>query len=191
MARDYHYGTAAAPLAARHPGSVSPLVVYPLPAATVLAALAGRPRAALLAFGISVGVMTSRLHSRHIPAHRALRISASSAFRTWLATGRYATEIALPGLAFLLAQPGTNNGRTRFVRRLAVASLVVGPPATDYLRRNPHLDPVRFTAIAIAQDVSYGAGVWRGAIAARDPAALLPSIKLSPRIRRLWRRPAG
>ena len=50
LARRYRYGTSAAPLARRHPGAVTHLVLHPWSAATVTALLARRPGAAAAGF---------------------------------------------------------------------------------------------------------------------------------------------
>ncbi|HVX22739.1 MAG TPA: mycofactocin biosynthesis glycosyltransferase MftF, partial [Acidimicrobiales bacterium] len=49
LRRRFHYGTSAAPLARRHPGHLTHLVVAPAPAATVGALVAGRPGVAAAA----------------------------------------------------------------------------------------------------------------------------------------------
>src|SRR5262245_4817253 len=50
LTRRFRYGTSAAPLAARHPGQVPPLVLHPWQALTVAGLLAGRPAVAGLGF---------------------------------------------------------------------------------------------------------------------------------------------
>jgi hypothetical protein len=42
------------------------------------------------------------------------------------------------------------------------------------------LDPVRYTALRLADDAAYGAGVWAGSLAARRLDALLPSFEAWP-----------
>ena len=44
------------------------------------------------------------------------------------------------------------------------------------------LDPVRFAALHVADDVAYGSGVWLGCLRARTLAPLLPRIELRTRI---------
>jgi hypothetical protein len=42
------------------------------------------------------------------------------------------------------------------------------------------LDPVRYTALRLADDAAYGAGVWAGSLANRRLDALLPSFEAWP-----------
>jgi len=61
------------------------------------------------------------------------------------------------------------------VRRVAVlAALVAAPALEEWVRRRPRLDPARWVVASVADDMAYGAGVWRGAIGARTAAPLLP-----------------
>ncbi|MCW2604251.1 MAG: glycosyl transferase family 2, partial [Pseudonocardiales bacterium] len=41
--------------------------------------------------------------------------------------------------------------------------------------------PVRFAAARRLEDLAYGAGLWEGAVRARDPRALLPARPPRPR----------
>jgi hypothetical protein len=60
------------------------------------------------------------------------------------------------------------------------ASLLLGPPLTSWLARRPALDPFRFAAAQLADDVAYGAGVWAGALRARTTVPLRPVIAWHP-----------
>ena len=71
----------------------------------------------------------------------------------------------------------------RRLRRPLVAAVVV-PALVDWIRttRRPgaaRLDPARYLGLRIVDDASYGAGVWAGAIEARDAGALLPRLRAS------------
>jgi hypothetical protein len=61
--------------------------------------------------------------------------------------------------------------------RLAALTLLVAPPLEEWLRRGPALDPVRWTCASIADDVAYGAGVWRGCVEHRTVGPLRPRIR--------------
>ena len=65
-------------------------------------------------------------------------------------------------------------------RRLALASLLAGPPAVAWLRARPDLDPVRFTLGYLADEAAYGAGVCRGAAAEWLAEPLLPRFAWRP-----------
>jgi hypothetical protein len=79
-----------------------------------------------------------------------------------------------------LAWPGGRRPRTRIGRRLALASLVAAPPAAAWLGTRPRLDPVRFALGYLADEAAYGAGVYRGAVAERLAAPLLPRLAWRP-----------
>ena len=65
-------------------------------------------------------------------------------------------------------------------RRLALASLLAAPPAAAWLGSRPRLDPVRFALGYLADEAAYGAGVYRGAVAERLAAPLLPRLAWRP-----------
>lgn len=60
--------------------------------------------------------------------------------------------------------------------RVPVIASVVVPLALDYRRRRPQLDPLRWGIAALADDVSYGAGVWRGCVASGQWRPLFPRL---------------
>jgi mycofactocin system glycosyltransferase len=180
LARRFRYGTSAAPLARRHPGQVPPLVLQAWPAAAVAALLARRPAAALAAYGAGTAQLVQLLRDWGVPGRNILRPMAGSVQQTWLGAGRWSVQYALPAVAAGLARPGGRTARARLGRRVALASLVLGPPAAEWLRGRPPLDPVRFTLAYLADEAAYGAGVYRGALAERLAAPLLPKIAWRP-----------
>jgi mycofactocin glycosyltransferase len=180
LARRFRYGTSAAPLARRHPGLVPPLVLQAWPAAAVAALLARRPLAALAAYGAGTGQLVWLLRGWGVPARGVLRPMAGSVQQTWLGTGQWAIQYALPAVAAGLAFPGGRTRRVRTGRRLALASLLVGPPAAAWLRARPGLDPVRFALGYLADEAAYGAGVCRGAAAERLAEPLRPRLAWRP-----------
>lgn len=172
LARRYRYGTSAAPLARRHPGAVTHLVLHPGPAATVAALLARRPAAAAAAFGASVLTTGTTLRRADVPRDGLVAAMASATRWTWLGTGRYATQFAAPLLAVAIAAP-----RGRLGRRVAAGSLLLGPALADWATGPRTLDPARFALARIADDVAYGLGVWSGCLAERTIAPLRPAIR--------------
>jgi mycofactocin glycosyltransferase len=180
LARRFRYGNSAAPLARRHPGSVPPLILQAWPAAAVAALLAGRPLAGLAAYGAGTGQLVELLREWGVPARGLLGPMAGSVRQTWLDTGRWSVQYALPVVAAGLARPGGRSRKTRICRRLALASLALGPPVAEWLRARPPLDPARFTLGYLADEAAYGAGVYRGALAARIAEPLLPRIAWRP-----------
>lgn len=176
LARRLYYGTSAAPLAQRHPTFIPPLVMDPWPAMTVAALLARRPLVAAAAFALS-GLTTRRsLRAHDLPADDAWRTNTAAIGQTFVGVGRYLTQYAPPAIVAMLL----SGGRGRWGRRAAAASLLLGPPLMAWARRRPEIDPIRFAAAAVAEDVAYGVGVWAGCVAHRTIAPLRPVVR--------WRR---
>jgi mycofactocin glycosyltransferase len=180
LARRFRYGNSAAPLARRHPGKVPPLVLQAWPAAAAAALLAGRPASALAAYGAGTGQLVRLLREWGVPPRGVLGPMATSVRQAWLGAGRWSAQYALPAVAAGLAWPGGRSTRARLRRRVALASLVLAPPTAEWLRSRPTLDPVRFTLGYLADEAAYGAGVYRGALAERLAAPLLPRIAWRP-----------
>jgi len=180
LARRFRYGSSAAPLARRHPGRVPPLIVQAWPGAAAGALLARRPVTALAAYAAGTGQLVWLLRGWDAPARGVLRPMAGSVQQAWLGAGRWSIQYALPAVAAGLAWPGGRRPRTRIGRRLALASLLAGPPAAAWLGSRPRLDPVRFALGYLADEAAYGAGVYRGAVAERLAAPLLPRLAWRP-----------
>jgi mycofactocin glycosyltransferase len=180
LARRFRYGCSAAPLAQRHPGQVPPLILQAWPAAAVAALLARRPVAALAAYGAGTGQLVRLLNGWGVPPRGVLRPMADSVLQTWLGAGRWTIQYALPVAAASLARPGGRTARTRLGRRLAVASLLVGPPIAEWRRIRPSMPVAAFSLGYLADEVAYGAGVYRGAAAQRLLSPLLPVVAWRP-----------
>jgi mycofactocin system glycosyltransferase len=167
LARRLRYGTSAAPLSLRHPDNIPPLVVDAWPALAVAAGLARRPVAAAAAFAVSVLTTKRMLRVHDLPTAGVAWVKATAAAKSFIGVGRYATQYAAPVLlALLLAR------RSRPV----AATLLLGPPLAAWATRRPPIDPVRFAALAIADDIAYGAGVWAGCVRHRTTAPLRPRL---------------
>jgi hypothetical protein len=82
----------------------------------------------------------------------------------------------------LVAILGSRRGR-----RAAAAALAI-TVAAEWLERRPRLDPLRFAALRLADDLAYAAGVWLGCIRAREAGPLLPRIVFRSSSRRTARR---
>jgi mycofactocin system glycosyltransferase len=167
------YGTAAGPLAVRHPGQLAHLRAAPLPLAAACMLVLAPPPVALAAVAATAAATAGRLHRAGLPSRDAAALAAAAIGHATLGLGRYAAQLALP-FAVLAA-----------ARRPRVALLLVAPAGADWLRRRPPLDPVRFVLAALVDDVAYGSGVWQGAWRARTLGPLLPAVGG----RRAWRRP--
>ncbi len=180
LGRRFRYGTSAGPLAVRHPKATAPLVLHPWPTLSVVGLLARDPVVAGVGFAASVLAMRRTLERAAIPPSGVVPAMATGVHQTWLGIGRYGTQFAAPVLAAALAAPGGRTSLRRWGRRAAIASLLLGPPLTAWANRKPSLDPVRYVAGSVADDIAYGAGVWTGAVRARTAIPLLPRVSWRP-----------
>jgi mycofactocin system glycosyltransferase len=169
--RRYAYGTAAAPLALRHPGQVPPVVVSRWTLAAWLLALCGRPALATTVTGVAAGLLARRLPGRR-RASESARLVVTGTALAGEQLGRALTRTWWP-----LALPAAAVSRRA---RVALGAAALLPPVVDWVRRRPGMDPLRFAAAYLIDDVAYGAGVWRGCLASRTAAPLLPRLA-SPR----------
>jgi mycofactocin system glycosyltransferase len=168
--RRFRYGTSAGPLAQRHPTSMPPFVVHPWSLLTVLGLLARRPDLAAIAFTTSAVTLARTLRNAGVQPDGVLRGCATAVQQTWLGLGRVGTQFAAPALVAAIATHG------RAGRRLAAASLLFGPPLAAWHARRPTLDPARFCAAHIADDIAYGLGVAAGSLHARTTIPFRPVV---------------
>ncbi|HEY3682489.1 MAG TPA: mycofactocin biosynthesis glycosyltransferase MftF [Streptosporangiaceae bacterium] len=199
------YGMSAAPLALRHPHVLPAVSMSGWSAAAWALAAAGRPLAALAL----TAAVTTRLADRLAPTLAAAdprsepdaRVPSAAAG----AYGAFPLAVRLVGMGTLGAGRLLGSAVTRTwwpvavpaalaVRRLRVpvAAAIVGPATADWVgdwrarRRTgtrPPLDPVRYVAVRICDDVAYSIGVWRGCLRHRTVRPLLPRL--------WWRQAAG
>jgi mycofactocin system glycosyltransferase len=166
LRRRFRYGTSVGPLARRHPGRLSHVVLRPWSTAAGALALFGRPRPALAATAAHAAVLSWRLRGTGVPPARGSQWAAASVGYAVVAAGHAATMLAAPALL------GACVPRT--TRRAALV-LLAAAPLEDWIRRRPPLDPLRWAAACIADDVAYGAGVWRSCLVERAFEPLLPT----------------
>jgi mycofactocin system glycosyltransferase len=183
--RKAFYGTGAAPLALRHPGSVPPLVLAPWTAA-VCVLVASTRRLGFLAAAAVTGFAWLRLRRtlgrlRHpgraasllvaLGLGNAARQSAEVLTRHWW---------PLTVLACLVSR--------RARRATLLAALAEG--GYDWLRHRDSatkLDVPRYLVAHRFDDLAYGSGLWWGAVRARTLAPLLPQVVRKRRDRRTTR----
>ena len=171
LSRRYRYGTSAAPLSTRHPGTLAPLVLLPAPALTVAAYAARRPLTAALAITASALHLRHQLTARGIPTDGVARASVTGAWQTWLGTARWSAQFApwlLPAAA--LGKPGPR------LRRAAAVLAIVLPPLVEWQQTRPRLDPIRFSVGVLADQATYGLGVWRSCLRERTLAPVRPKL---------------
>jgi len=174
LGRRAFYGTTAGPLARRHPRSLAPLHTSLWTAAVWVLAVARKPLPAAVTLAVSIVVLARRLDGLvDEPVRVAGRIAGGGTARSALPALSGLTRAWSPAL--LLALCG------RKTRKAAALALLV-PAAGDWLGTRGALDPVRYAALHVADDVAYGSGVWLGCLRARTVAPLLPRIELRTRM---------
>ncbi len=170
LRRRFNYGTSAAPLARRHPGHLTHLVVAPAPSAAVAGLVAGRPTVAAAAFATGTARLAGRLRPFRVPLATTVRSSAAGTWQTWVGFGRWTQQFALPAAAVVAALPG----RRRRRRQLAVAALLLAPPLAGWWHRRGGL--LRYVGTSLVDQTVYGAGVYTGCWRHRVLAPLLPTV---------------
>jgi mycofactocin system glycosyltransferase len=165
----FTYGTSAAALAARHGRAVAPLLgVSGWSALAWGAVVAGRPVAGASVAAGTTAALVPKLRGLDDPAGEAVRIAGAG--NLWAGrTVADALRRAWWPLTALLA------ALSRRVRP-AVAAAVVVPPLLEWREARPPLDPVRYAALRLVDDLAYGAGLWTGCVQARSFRAVLPSF---------------
>jgi len=172
--RKAFYGTGAAPLAARHPGSVAPMVMSVW---TLFACVAAATCTRLGAVGSAISLLVTLLRLRRmfteldqptrIAAVLTVQGFAGGMWQLASALCRHYWPVTLVASLF-----------SARVRR-TVAAFAVAEGLWDWFghREKGGLDPVRYVLYKRLDDLAYGAGLWKGALDARDPAALIPDIR--------------
>lgn len=174
LARKAFYGSSAAPLSARHPGAVAPLVVSPWSAALTVAVLAQRrwsaPVAAAVAGAAVVGVRRRLATGAH-PWRTAGVLVGHGAAASLRQAGTALTRHHWP----LAALACLVSGRAR--RAVLVAA--VADAWLDHRKVRPRLGLPPYLLARRLDDLAYGAGLWRGAWRERSVRALLPGVSRS------------
>jgi mycofactocin system glycosyltransferase len=174
LRRRAFYGSTAGTLALRHPGSLAPVSASGWSVAVWILAVARRPWTAGAVLGVSIGLLARRLRGLvGQPLSVAIRIAG-------LGTVRSAVP-ALGGLARAWSPVLVVALLFRRTRRLATLALVV-PALRDWLQHRDGLDPLRYCAFHVADDVAYGAGVWAGCVGAGTAQPLVPRIPWRSRV---------
>jgi mycofactocin system glycosyltransferase len=175
LARRAFYGTGAALLADRHGRAVAPVVISPWSAAAwALAGVrAGRPLSVVL-LAVAVDRLARRLARPGEPlplalsARLVLRGTATAGWTLVRAVTRHHWPLAVPAVL-----------ASRRVRR-GVLAAAAADAARAWWPHRRELGPLRFTAGRRLEDLAYGAGLWWGALRARDARALLPAAPPRP-----------
>ena len=179
FARRKDYGTSAATLELRHPGAVRPLYASAWTAVAWLAAALGRPGAGAAVTGTGTALLARRLAQvtgEEWPwpvGSTAWRLAARQAGGGTLLAARPLGS-AISRTWWPVALPAAVAVRQL---RLPLAALVLAPPLLDWLDRRPPLDPARYVAARLLDDIGYSLGVWQGCAERRTVRPLLPLLK--------------
>ena len=163
----YGYGSSAAPLALRHDGAVAPLTVSGWSAVAWGLVAVGAPAAGVAAGAATTAALVPRLRSLSHPWREAGRLAGLGN----LYAGRQVAD-ALRRAWFPLLVPMAVRARSR----PALAAVLAAPALIEWVERRPGLDPARWAALRLADDLAYGAGLWAGSLAERTTAALRPAF---------------
>ncbi|MGO9296065.1 MAG: mycofactocin biosynthesis glycosyltransferase MftF [Streptosporangiaceae bacterium] len=173
LAQRASYGSSAAALAVRHPGKVPPLNAATWSVAACALVLRGRPRPAAAAAALTAAAavrLTRKMPDADTPVRAAALLTLAGLRGTAEQLAQCATRHYWPAAALAAAADRRARGLL-----LAVA---VADGLADWRRSSANLNPVVFVAIRRLDDLAYGTGLWRGALAARTVAPLVPRISL-------------
>jgi mycofactocin glycosyltransferase len=169
--RKAYYGTGAAPLSLRHPGSVPPMVLNTWSAAVTVLLLRGRPWSVLAALAVAAGAAEQL--ARKLPVRQPRRVAAKliglGAVGTVQQTADAVTRHYWP-LSLVAALVSRRARRT-------VAVVAVAEGVLDWWRKRH--EPARpglpgYLLARRLDDLAYGAGLWWGAMCNRTIAPLRP-----------------
>ena len=173
LSRRAFYGTTAAPLSRRHGEALAPVHVSGWSLAVWILMLGRRPLLALAVLAASVAILARRLRGLvRDPVAVAAHIAGGGTARAALPALGSLARAWSPGLVLGLA--------FRRTRRASALALLL-PALTDGALEEGGIDPVRATALHVADDVAYGVGVWVGCARERTLVPLIPRIS--------WRSP--
>jgi mycofactocin system glycosyltransferase len=178
FARRMDYGTSAAPLELRHPGTLPALAMSGWTAAAWTAAAAGWP-----VLGPLAGPMIGTAITAGATALLARRLAPLTGDQTW----PVATRLAAGGTVAAGRLLGSTLSRAWWPvalpvavavprLRLPLAALTLAPPILGWAERRPPMDPVRYVSARLLDDVAYSLGVWRGCLRHRTARPLLPKL---------------
>lgn len=165
MTQRFHYGTAAGPLSRRHRDASRPLRCSPPMAITLGSALLGWWPVVAVAGGYSAWRARRELAALPDPGARAVVLTAQSVHWSAQHSARAIGRTWWPLLII-----GCVSTRTRRLA-LRAAAIYLADRCLRAKTKTPHA-----VAYGVLDDLSYGAGVWRGVAASRGWRALIPAI---------------
>ena len=168
----FDYGSSSAPLSARHPDALAPVSVSVWSAAAWALVATGFPIAGVAVGAAASAQLPARLGALDHPWVEGLRLAGGGTWAAWRPLSSAVTRTWWPiaiGAALV----------SRRARRAVVAAALV-PALVDWSKSDRALDPVRYTALRVADDLAYGAGVWAGCWQHRTIEPLRPDLHSWP-----------
>jgi len=175
LLRRHRYGMSAGPLANRHGDQLTHFRLTLLPLVFVVSLVIAPPVVSFTVGGLAAALTWRRLRRVGLPRADASRLVRQAFIGAVFGLGRY-IGVLVPVLPIAALLPARQR------RRLAAVALA--PLLAEYLDRRPRLDPLRWAAVAAADDIAYASGVWRGCLQARSLRPLVPQIAFRPRLHR-------
>ncbi len=164
----FDYGTSAAPLATRHGRAATPLAVSPWSALAWCLAGTGAPVAGAAVGAATTALLAPRLDGLEHPWKEAAQLAGKGNLYAGLAVADAVRRAWWPcALVAATVSPRVRKG---------VVAAVAIPAFIEWRKVRPDLDPLRWTAVRLVDDVAYGAGVWRGCLRERSATALRPDL---------------
>jgi mycofactocin system glycosyltransferase len=165
----FGYGRSAASLAARHPGALAPARMSGWSALAWGLVLLRRP---FLALGVAAGTTAALVRRlRDVPPAEAVRLAGLGHLAAGRQFARATTRVWWPlALAAALV--------CRRARGPVLAAFATEAVARSIEQRSAQ--PLLAAPLALADDAAYGAGVWAGVLAEREPGPLLPEFRNWP-----------
>jgi len=176
LGQRFQYGRSAAPLAARHGRDVAPLALNPWSVAVWSFVVTGHPAAAAAVAAGTSGALARRAGSDRATARTLAGLALTGNIRAGTSLAEAIRRAWLPP-ALMLAVMGARRGRPSAWPALAAALTV--PAAAEWLSARPETGRaetglVAWTALSLADDLAYQAGVWSGVWTSRTAGPLLP-----------------
>jgi mycofactocin system glycosyltransferase len=170
----YNYGRSATELASRHGRRVAPLAVSAWSLGAWGLAGLGHPFAASAVMAGTTVALT-RLGGRDRPTAMALAgIAMKGNLRAAGSIAEAVRRAWLPPAGAVLAALAGLASRRALTWSASIGVCLVGAPLSEWVADRPGCGPVAWTALRVVDDLAYQAGVWRGVVDRRSPAALLP-----------------
>jgi mycofactocin glycosyltransferase len=171
LQRRYEYGTSAPALEQRHPGRLAPARVSAWNLASLALLAARKPLPALAVSGAAALALNRKTRSMPAGSLLAGRVVGQGLLADGAAIGHLLRREWWPiGAAALALSPRSSAARL-------AATTMLAPIALEWISRERSLDPVRYTALRLLDDASYGTGVIAASLRARNWRTLTPHVR--------------